>query len=244
MLVRHPRRGNLLRPARRQVSRAGQPGHAGLRLPAPRPLLPVRADPALPARARRRARHRQGARLLRRRHGRAPVHARAATGSYAVDGDGDGRRDLFNNWDDVLASVANYFVVHKWRARRAGRRPAARSSGRVHAERPRTTSSRRTRPWPGSPPGRALLHGPRRRRRRRGSWSSTATTAPEYWVAFHNFYVITRYNRSVMYALAVYQLGQAVGEARAPRRGRDRPLRLSCSGHELRGEPGAGPDAC
>ncbi|MGI9290662.1 MAG: lytic murein transglycosylase B, partial [Gammaproteobacteria bacterium] len=36
--------------------------------------------------------------------------------NYAVDGDGDGKRDLLNNWQDILASVANYFAVHKWKA--------------------------------------------------------------------------------------------------------------------------------
>jgi membrane-bound lytic murein transglycosylase B len=33
---------------------------------------------------------------------------------------------------------------------------------------------------------------------------------PEYRVGFNNFYVITRYNRSPMYAMAVYDLGQAI----------------------------------
>jgi membrane-bound lytic murein transglycosylase B len=32
----------------------------------------------------------------------------------------------------------------------------------------------------------------------------------EHWVGFHNFFVITRYNRSVMYALAVHQLGREI----------------------------------
>jgi membrane-bound lytic murein transglycosylase B len=32
----------------------------------------------------------------------------------------------------------------------------------------------------------------------------------EHWVGFHNFFVITRYNRSIMYALAVHQLGQEI----------------------------------
>ena len=32
----------------------------------------------------------------------------------------------------------------------------------------------------------------------------------EYWVGFHNFFVITKYNHSVMYALAAYQLGEAI----------------------------------
>ena len=35
--------------------------------------------------------------------------------NFAVDGDGDGKRDLLNNWPDILASVANYFEVHKWK---------------------------------------------------------------------------------------------------------------------------------
>jgi membrane-bound lytic murein transglycosylase B len=36
--------------------------------------------------------------------------------AYAVDGDGDDRRDLWGSWDDVIASIANYLAKHGWRA--------------------------------------------------------------------------------------------------------------------------------
>jgi membrane-bound lytic murein transglycosylase B len=141
----------------------------------------------------------------------APQFIPSSYRHYAVDGDGDGRRDLFANWDDVLASVANYFVEHDWQPGQ-----------------PVVTRATASKPVDQLPAGNKLaadatvaaLQG-------RGIRFSTdlAGSAPaglvvldgddgtEYWVGFRNFYVITRYNRSTMYALAVYQLGQAIGEA-------------------------------
>jgi len=131
--------------------------------------------------------------------------------NFAVDGDGDGRRDLFGNWDDVHASVANYFVVHKWRpaepvvtrgtlARPVDQKP---EDNKLSADMTVATLSAKGVRFStdldlSAPAGLMALDG---------------DDGTEYWVAFHNFYVITRYNRSVMYALAAYQLGQAVGEA-------------------------------
>lgn len=140
----------------------------------------------------------------------APQFMPSSYRAYAVDGDGDGRRDLFNSWPDVFASIANYFVVHGWTSGEAvvasgtATRPLARKPADNKLAAGDTVAGLRrlglrfgASPGDHAPAGLLVLDG---------------AAGPEYWVGFRNFFVITRYNRSVMYALAAHQLGQAIGE--------------------------------
>ncbi len=130
--------------------------------------------------------------------------------AYAVDGDGDGRIDLWNSMDDILASVANYFRAHGWRpgepvvapAVPGGSDPASLADPGLNA---------------GSTVGALWAAGiglagpaPQDPRAAAGLFVLEHEEGPRYWAGFHNFYVITRYNRSLMYALAVHQLGTAI----------------------------------
>jgi membrane-bound lytic murein transglycosylase B len=129
---------------------------------------------------------------------------------YAVDGDGDGQRDLFNNWDDVLASVANYFVVHDWR-----RDEPTAVRGFLHAEAsiPIKKNGLKLTSTVAELAVRGILFDTELDKSTSAELISLeGEDEQEYWVGFHNFYVITRYNRSVMYALAVYQLSEALAE--------------------------------
>ena len=45
----------------------------------------------------------------------APQFISSSYRNFAIDGDGNGKRDLWNSWDDVIGSVANYLLVHGWR---------------------------------------------------------------------------------------------------------------------------------
>jgi membrane-bound lytic murein transglycosylase B len=128
--------------------------------------------------------------------------------AYAVDGDGDGVRDLLNNWEDILASVANYFAVHKWRA---GNPVAERGTPATEAGPLPTTKGLK----PDSTVGGLTEAGvvfptELAADAKAGLWELEGENGPQYWVGFHNLYVITRYNRSIMYALATWELGNAV----------------------------------
>lgn len=127
---------------------------------------------------------------------------------FAVDADGDGKRDLWDSWSDVIGSVANYLMQHGWRANEPVVVPAALPS----ADLTRFDTSR------------LALNETVASLREKGvvfdsSMPDDAPTmlvvgeggnGPEYRVGFNNFYVITRYNRSTMYAMAVHDLGQAI----------------------------------
>lgn len=126
--------------------------------------------------------------------------------AYARDGDGDGRRDLFHSLPDVFASVANYFVAHGWV-------PGAPVVARAEAD-PGAVA-----PAPSFEPLHGLAELAQRGFRPRYALGHDAKATllvlegaegTEHWLGFQNFYVITRYNRSSMYALAVHQLAMAI----------------------------------
>ncbi len=134
---------------------------------------------------------------------------------YAVDGDGDGRRNLFDNLDDVIASVANYFAQKgKWQRggpvmERAVRAAAAQDFANPgnavtldqHVGGLAALGYRAADPV-------AVLHMD-------GGQPVTLITlegmaGPEYWIVYNNFKAITTYNISRLYATAVYQLAEAI----------------------------------
>ena len=127
---------------------------------------------------------------------------------YAVDSNDDGKRDIWSNWTDVIGSVANYFVRHGWVAD-AQVVAQAKLGEQWRGETPKNTIKPKETITSLSHQGVLFVTD------LPGDQKSHLQTldgedGQEYWVAFHNFFVITRYNTSVMYALAVHQLGQEI----------------------------------
>lgn len=133
--------------------------------------------------------------------------------NYAVDFDRDGVRDIWQNRVDAIGSVANYFSRHGW-----GGTTEVTVPVRVKAETEqlleiangslKPTHSVAEMAAMGvivddlDPEARVLL------------LRLMGGEMPEYWLGLNDFYVITRYNHSRLYAMAVYRLGQKIKKRR------------------------------
>jgi membrane-bound lytic murein transglycosylase B len=127
---------------------------------------------------------------------------------YAVDFDQDGRRDLIGNTTDAIGSVGNYLKAHGWK----NHQPIV-SRATVHGNRYKRLLKQ------GLKPRMSLreikTYGVETAQKLPADLPATlieldAKNGPEYWVGLENFYVITRYNPSPLYAMAVYQLSEMI----------------------------------
>lgn len=130
--------------------------------------------------------------------------------SFAVDFDGDGRRDLWRNPRDAIGSVANYFKKNGWQTGEPVAVPAQVSGDRYPELLSRQLSPPKDRVADLQAQG-VTPDGRVSGSQRAMLLEYVGRAGPEYWLGFANFYVITRYNRSQLYALAVHQLSQAIG---------------------------------
>ena len=138
----------------------------------------------------------------------APQFISSSYRNYAVDGNADGKVDLFNSWDDVLMSIGNYLKENGWEA-----------SGPIYSRYPANElklsklSSKTIRPT--STIQDLLDEGIRIDGFEKDDIAQLIRLdgfddRDDSYIGHHNFYVITTYNRNVMYALVVIQLGEAI----------------------------------
>jgi membrane-bound lytic murein transglycosylase B len=127
---------------------------------------------------------------------------------YAVDFDGDGKRDILNSTVDAIGSVANYFAEHQWYKDEPVTAPA-----QVDGAEYQSIVAKGIKPY--IELGELLKNGVSIEEKKSPSLLTSLIELElkkgrEYWVAFNNFYVITRYNHSELYAMAAYQLAQEI----------------------------------
>jgi membrane-bound lytic murein transglycosylase B len=130
---------------------------------------------------------------------------------YAVDFDKDEKIDLSGSVEDAIGSVARFLEQHGWRTGEPIAVPA-----QTNGEPPRALIEAGIRP--------SLKVADLATAGIRSAADDAATVtlvdltspglATEYWLGFDNFYVITRYNRSSFYAMSVFQLAEAIRNAR------------------------------
>src|SRR5690554_1015972 len=133
--------------------------------------------------------------------------------AYAVDFDHDGHIDIWQNPTDAVGSVANYFIKHGWKpgqpvvVRADLKAVAVAEKGLSDSLDPKITVKQLQKL--GWTPRSALDA-----KQKVTAFRLEAEQGNEYWIGLANFHAITRYNRSVMYAMAVNELAELLVAAR------------------------------
>ncbi len=130
--------------------------------------------------------------------------------NFAADFEGDTKRDIWNNPADAIASVANYFAKHHWQAGQGIAFPVTATGGQykkaLTAGLKPDMSATQLRQY------KVLLPQEIADSESVKLLSFEQEAGNDLWVGLENFYVITRYNHSALYAMAVFQLSQAIKE--------------------------------
>ena len=130
--------------------------------------------------------------------------------AYAVDSDGDGKRDIWNNWSDVIGSIANYFIAHGWQEGNEVIVPVF-ESGEIAAGGITIKNGLKATETIASLKSKGISFDTNMKQDHPAELLHLEQkNSNDYWVAMHNFFVITKYNHSIMYGLAVHQLGQEI----------------------------------
>ena len=138
----------------------------------------------------------------------APQFISSSYRNYAVDGDADGKVDLFNSWDDVMMSIGNYLKENGWEASGPiySRYPANELKlSKLSSKTINPTSAIQTLLFEG-----IEIEGFESDDVAQLIRLDDQNLEEDSYIGHHNFYVITTYNRNVMYALVVIQLGEAI----------------------------------
>jgi len=130
---------------------------------------------------------------------------------FAVDFDEDGRVDLRNSPADAIGSVASYLAQHGWQTGAAVATALPLGSEPPPQVRQTDLTPRFT---PAALQAAGIAPPPGNERRYAMVDLVTPDGPTEYWLGEQNFWVISRYNRSSFYAMAVFQLGESLRQAR------------------------------
>ncbi|RUO59447.1 lytic murein transglycosylase B [Pseudidiomarina insulisalsae] len=132
---------------------------------------------------------------------------------YAVDFDGDGVRDLLTNPVDAIGSVANYFAKHHWRANAPVAielASTARHADLAEKSLRLTETVAELKAKGLQLPDDTTLEADAKAK----VFAFEQPQGEDYWLGLHNFYVISRYNHSPLYAMVVHQFSQQLAAAK------------------------------